>query len=87
MPIAQRIPGMNLLNRGLEVKKQGTEKLTQHGEGYRLEVSEYVRATTIMIKLLHEEANLNQDETKMIQNALDLFRAVFQDWQHKHFPP
>jgi hypothetical protein len=69
------------------VKKHGETDKVKQSEGYRLEVSEYVRATTIMIKLLHEEANLNSDERKMLQNAVDLFRAVFDDWKQKHPTP
>lgn len=73
---------------GLAVKeRQETEKFVHSGEGYRLEVSEYVRATTIMIKLLHENATLNHDERKMIRNALALMQAVFDDWHRKHPTP
>lgn len=65
------------------MKKDAKGKKLETEAGYRLEVSEYVRAATVMIKLLHEGHQLNADETKMLKNAHELFTAVFTEWQRK----
>jgi len=52
--------------------------------GYRLEVAEFVKATTIMIKLLQEEAKLTEDEKRMVLNSMELMRAVFSNWEEHH---
>ena len=49
--------------------------------GYRLEVAEFVKATTVMIKLLQEDERLSDDEKTMISNAMGLMRTVFNNWE------
>ncbi|WP_447978355.1 hypothetical protein [Candidatus Nitrospira bockiana] len=65
------------------MKRDGRAGKAGDNSGYRLEVSEYVRATTVMIKLLHDGGKLNEDEKAMINNCLELFQAVLHDWERK----